>query len=123
MPHVTVDGALDLTSLQHTLSPAEERTPTGVHRVKNAYLNAPGRTLLLETLVMESGISRAFFLRIDAKTANRFTLRIEPTAAVDRTGGVIDAVAWLARRVLEAHPDCKIVRTNIPTLDSPAEPD
>lgn len=119
MPHVTLNGPLDLTVLQRTLSPALERTPTGARRLKNAYLNGSGCTLLLETLVMESGISRAFFLRIDAKEPGRSTVRIEPMVAVDRTGGVIDTVAWLARRILADHPSCTLAHSNIPSFEPP----
>ena len=116
MPHVTLEGILDLAALQHTLSPAQERTETGVRRIKNAYLNAPGDTLLLETLVMEAGASRMFFLRISTRNPGRYTIRIEPIVTVDRTGGVIDTVAWLARRILADQPGCTVTRTNIPGL-------
>jgi len=117
MPHVILEGPVDLAALHRSISPAIEMTPHGLRRLRNAYLDSRGTRLLLETLVMEGGVGRNFLVRVDRKGPDRHSVRIEPMVAVDRTRGVIDAVAWIGRLIRERCPDTTFGRTNIEALE------
>jgi hypothetical protein len=117
MPHVIIEGPVDLEALHRSISPALERMPDGLRRLKNAYLDPRGTTLLLETLVMEGGVGRNFLVRVDRKPAHRHSVRLDPMVSVDRTRGVIAAVAWVARLILERCPKTALHATNIQELE------
>jgi len=113
MPHVIIEGPIDLEALHRSISPALERMTDGLRRLKNAYLDQRETTLLLETLVMEGGVGRIFLVRVDRKSAHRHSVRLDPIVSVDRTCGVIGAVAWVGRLILEQCPKTALCATNI----------
>jgi len=116
MPHVQIEGPLDLTRFFGEFAPVAERMPWGVRKIKNAYLAARGTTLLLETLVLEGGAGRNFLIRVEGKGPARHTVRLEPVVPVDRTRGVVSAVAWVGRMLRDRNPGCSFGATNIEEL-------
>jgi hypothetical protein len=109
-------GSIDFQALHRTVSPALEQTSDGLRRLRNAYLDSRGTTLLLDTLVMEGGVSRSFFVRVDRKAPDRCSVRLEPMVPVDRTRGVIGAVAWVGRLIRDRCPEAVFAVTNIDEL-------
>ncbi len=116
MPHVSIEGPLVLEDLFSAFELRVERTPAGPRRVKNLYLSRRKNTLLLETLVVEGGVTRKFYLRVDAKGPNRHGIRIDPLVHVERTRGVQNALAWVARTIRDQIPGCSFGATNMAGL-------
>ncbi|MBN2489980.1 MAG: hypothetical protein JXQ29_03910 [Planctomycetes bacterium] len=116
MPHVTIEGALDLRAFSGEFIPVVEQLPWGLLRIRNVYLDARGRTLLFEALAMESGAGRSFLVRVETKRSDRHMVRLDPIVPVDRTRGVRSAVVWVARRLRDRNPGCAFGTTNLAEL-------
>ena len=119
MPHVLIEGTIDLSALVDRLSPQTERVADVVRRTRNTFFNRLESTILIETKTVEAGITRNFFVRVDRKRGGAM-VRIEPMTAVDRTTGVIETVAWVAENVRAQIPDGRLGTTNIPPGAFPA---
>lgn len=112
MPHVLLEGPVDLGAIFASLEPETVRVPNGVRKIRNTFFNRLESTILVETTVLEAGVTRNFFVRIDLKNGNAM-VRIEPMTPVDRTERVIEAVGWVADRVRRAAPGSRFGTSNI----------
>jgi hypothetical protein len=86
------------------------------------YLEQGARELLAEALVVEARRKLSFYVRISAHERGSATVRIDPLTHPDRSEGVRELVACVARALLRHAPGCRIARGNLGNLVIPSPP-
>ncbi len=113
MPHVVVEGRVDLRAWARDFEPFLLRRGGDVLRVDHAYLEAGGRSLLLEALVVESGRKLAFYIRVSRHERGSTTLRVDPLTHPERSDGVRALVAHVAALLLARTPGARLGSANV----------
>jgi hypothetical protein len=114
MPHVVIEGPVDLEALRSTFRPLFDREGTDVLRVEALYLEREGREALLDTLVVEAGHRQHFFVQVRVREAGGATVRLLPQTDPEKTPGVKRALARVATLVRDLEPAaCRFGATNI----------
>jgi hypothetical protein len=81
-----------------------------VIRTDEFYINRDSSGVLVRTVVVEERV-QSFHILIETK-GDELVFRLDPTAPVEKTGGVKKSIALLALRVMSAE-GMKIARTNL----------
>ena len=118
MPHVVLEGSVDLAEFARRFEPLLVRRAGDVLRADRVYLERGARSLLVEALAIESGRKLPFYVRISGHDRGSTTVRVDPLTHPDRSPGVRELVAQIAQRLVRFAPDCRVVRTNL-VLPSP----
>ena len=113
MPHVVIEGRVDLRAWASDFEPLLLRSGGDVLRVDQSYLEAGGRSLLLEALVVESGRKLAFYIRISSHERGSATLRVDPLTHPERSDGVRALVAHVAALLLARTPGARLGSANV----------
>ena len=98
MPHVVLEGRVNLDECASYLEPFVFREGELVVKVDRFYRERGGRAALLETLVVDRGHTQKFFIQLSAKQEG-LTLRLEPLTDPEKTAGVRRAIALIAGRI------------------------
>lgn len=101
MPHILVEGTIALDDLARRHSPFAARVGNAVVKCERFYLEAGGKTALLETLVSDSGHTQRFFVRLQGRD-DGVMVRLEPLTDPEKSPGVKRALALVASRVRAA---------------------
>lgn len=113
MPHVVVEGAVDLRAWADAFEPILLRAGGDVFRADRIYLEAGGRALLLEALVVESGRKLPFYIKISAHERGSATVRVDPMTHPERSEGVRALVAHVAALLLARTPGARLGPKNV----------
>lgn len=120
MPHVVLQGDVDLESYARDFETILLRRGSDVLRAERVFLEPGGRTLLVDALVVEAGRKLPFYVKISGHDRDSVTVRIDPRTHVERSDGVKELVATLAAELLRRSPGAKVEVTNL-VLPSPAQ--
>ncbi len=101
MPHVIVEGAVNLARLQRDHVAFTLREAGRVVKVDRFYLDAHGCAALLETLVVDGGHTQKFFIQLTARE-DGVMVRLEPMTDPEKRPAVKRALALVARRIRAA---------------------
>ncbi len=112
MPHVQIRGLISLPPLVTTLSQVLESKPPLVLKVAEAYLGEAGEKILLEVVVVEGHLRQNFFILIRAE-ADALVIRCHPAMHVQKTEGVKQMIALIARKTLAEIPGGSVGNTNL----------
>ncbi len=113
MPHVVLEGELDLQRLRDDFEPVIERWGDDLLKVRLLYMERQGQELLLDTLVVESGHLQRFFIQVTRHEGSA-VLRLLPQTDPEKTDGVKRALARAAALVREhAAGECRYGATNL----------
>ena len=113
MPHVVIEGRIDLAAFASQFEPLVQRSGGDVLRADRVYLERGAQALLVESLVVEAGRKLPFYVRISEHARGSVTLRVDPLTHPDRSPGVRELVARIAERLLRFAPQARVVRTNL----------
>ncbi len=113
MPHVVIEGRVDLRAWASDFEPVLLRKGGDVLRVDQSYLEAGGRSLLLEALVVESGRKLPFYIKISCHERGSATLRVDPLTHPERSEGVRALVAHVAALLLARTPGARLGSANV----------
>lgn len=113
MPHVVIDGPVDLKGYAEGFTPILLRRNGDVYRADHAYVDASGRNLLVEALVVESGRKLPFYVKVSAHGSGSATVRIDPLTHPARSEGVKELVAWIGSDLLEKNAGAEVRVTNL----------
>ena len=112
MPHVVIDGQIDVGDLFRGLEPIQQRDETGIRKITDAYLNSKRNSILLEAVVVESGQTQSFMIAVGAKGPGA-TIRLFPLTDPEKTPGVKKLMAEVARQVVDRFPGTSFGKTNL----------
>lgn len=112
MPHVVVEGAVDLRRFVAAFEPIAEVGTDEVRKIGEVFLNRRGDTALLEALVIERGHRQRFFVLVSRK-GQGVTVRLEPATQPEKTPGVKRLLAAVARQIRARFPNTRYGKTNL----------
>jgi hypothetical protein len=95
MPHVVLEGTVDLQQLGTSFEPLFQRWGNDLLKVDHLYLEQQGEDVLLDTLVVESGHRQHFFIQVTPRKGGA-VVRLLPQTDPEKTDGVKRALALVA---------------------------
>ncbi len=113
MPHVVVDGPVDLREFARGFEPILIRRGRDVLRTEKLYLEREARALLIEVLVLESGRKQRFYVVISAHDRGSATVRIDPMTHPERSEGVRELVGRVGAELLARTPGARLGPANV----------
>jgi hypothetical protein len=112
MPHVVIEGDVDLEELFQGFEPLHQRDDGGIRKVSDAFLNSQNTSILLESVVVENGSTQKFMIAIGTKGSGA-TVRLFPLTDPQKTPGVKRLMADVARQIVDRFPGTKFGKTNL----------
>jgi hypothetical protein len=113
MPHVVIEGELDLRAYAESFAHLRLAEPRDLLRTENVYLERSGRSLLIQALAVEAGRRQTFYVRISLHDRGSVSVRIDPLTKPERSEGVKRIVAALGADVVARMPGAKVRTTNL----------
>jgi hypothetical protein len=113
IPHVVIEGALDLEAWARDFEPILIHRDGDVLRADRVYLETGARTALVEMLAIEAGRKQPFYARVALHDRGSFTVRVDPLTHPERSEGVRALVACLAAELLRRSPSGRVTRSNV----------
>lgn len=112
MPHVVIEEAPDLVLACQGITIGAVRKGSEILKVVDVYLNRSGHTALVDSVVVEEGRSRAFFVQL-AQKDRQITVRLLPATDPDKTDGVKRLLALIASQLRESMAGSRFGKTNL----------
>ena len=113
MPHVVLEGAVDLRQLGTKFEPMFRRWGDDLLKIEQLYVERQGGEVLLDTLVVESGHRQHFFIQLTRRQEGA-VVRLLPQTDPEKTDGVKRALAVVAAWVCGLTPgSCRYGSTNL----------
>ncbi|MBW2282225.1 MAG: hypothetical protein JRG76_12385 [Deltaproteobacteria bacterium] len=113
MPHVVVEGDVDLVAWAEAFEPLLVRRGGDVLRADAVYVAKDGRTALVEALAIEAGRKLPFYVKIARHDRGSATVRIDPLTHPERSDGVREIVALVGEDLLEHTAGAVLGATNL----------
>ena len=112
MPHVVIAGPASVERFAEAFSPFGEREGGSVLKAVDVYVSQNRRNALVESLVVEGGRARSFFVHVGQHEGS-VTVRLSPLTDPEKTDGVKRLMALVARQVKGQDPACAYGKTNL----------
>ena len=113
MPHVVLEGPVDLEKYARDFRPVLLRRGPDILRADRVFFETGGRSLLIEALVVEATRKLPFYVKISQHERGSTTLRIDPMTHPERSQGVRELVAHLGADLLARNPEARLGVTNL----------
>ena len=112
MPHVVINGTIDMEALFSRLHPIFTKTPTGILKTTDLYLSREGTSILIDSLAIEEGKKQPFFTLLNQRD-DGVVVRIYPGSTVEKTDGVKQILVMLANQIVALFPSSEYGKTNL----------
>jgi hypothetical protein len=112
MPHIILDGTVDLERFYAGFQPIQERTEGEILKTQDIYISQNRKVLLIEAIAIEGGPPQRFFIQASVKEA-RTTIRIYQGTDPIKTAGVKKLLAIVAKHMRDQHPEIAYGVTNL----------
>ena len=112
MPHVVIEGAGELEGLYKSFTPIIQRSGAEILKVQEFYLARSGREALLESVAIEQGAARNFFVQLKQHDAT-ITVRLLPATDPEKTPAVKKVMALVAGFIRTVYPASRYGKTNL----------
>lgn len=112
MPHVVVEEAGDLQGLYQAFTPMVQRTGNEILKVQDFYLSRSGKDALLESVAIEHGAARNFFVQLKLHE-KAITVRLLPATDPEKTHAVKKLMALVAGFIRKVYPGSRYGKTNL----------
>ncbi|MCE3225116.1 MAG: uncharacterized protein K0S58_3296 [Nitrospira sp.] len=112
MPHVVIEGAGELQGLFQAFTPIIQRAGTEILKVQEFYLARSGREALLESVAIEQGAARNFFVQLKQHDTT-ITVRLLPATDPEKTTAVKKVMALVAGFIRTIYPTSRYGKTNL----------
>ena len=112
MPHVVIDGEIDLGAYAQRFAHLHITNTRDVLRTEAVYVERAGRALLIQALAVEAGRTQRFYVRVSAQEHGA-GVRIDPLSRPERSEGVKRIVAEIGADLLARSPGAKVRTTNL----------
>ena len=110
MPHIVFDKKINLQEFSKKFNPIFQKTSQLI-TINNIFIDRYALTALLPCIVI-SEINQNFLIEIstsNSKTTIRLYSYINPV----KTDGVKNAMALLAKQIMDVNPEFKVTKTNL----------
>ena len=112
MPHVVVEEAGALQGLYQAFAPMVQRTGNEILKVQEFYLSRSGKDALLESVAIEQGTARTFFVQLKVHD-KAITVRLLPATDPEKTPSVKKVMALVAGFIRTVYPGSRYGKTNL----------
>ena len=112
MPHVVLDGNIDLESIFEELEPLIIKEDNDIIRTSKKYIEGTRASILVESMTIEDG-KKSDFLMIIGKRDDGIVIRLSPLLEVEKTTGVKRVLAETAKQIMSKHPEYTVSKTNL----------
>ncbi len=112
MPHIILDGTIDLERFYASFQPTQERSAGEILKTQDIYISQDRKVLLVEAIAVEEGPPQRFFVQVSVKDM-RTTIRIYQGTDPIKTAGVKKLLAIVAKQMRDQHPDIAYGATNL----------
>jgi hypothetical protein len=121
MPHVVIEEAGDLQALYGAFTPIIQRTEGEILKVQDFYLSRIGKDALLESVAIEQGVARNFFVQLKLHD-KAITVRLLPATDPEKTPAVKKVMALVAGFIRTVYPGSRYGKTNLQEYLAPTRP-
>jgi hypothetical protein len=115
MPHIVINGPVDLEAFFARYEPTVRQQPGEVLKLLDIFMDRDRRTLLIEALAAGGGPPVRFLVLVSSRDS-RTTVRIYPGTDPEKTVGVKKILALVAADLKNMHPGCTYGSTNLPEM-------
>ena len=112
MPHVVVEEAGDLQGLYQAFVPMMHRAGTDILKVQELYVGRSGKEALLESVAIEQGVARSFFVQLK-RHERSITVRLLPATDPEKTPAVKQVLAMVAGFIRTVYPASHYGKANL----------
>jgi len=112
MPHVVIEEAGDLQGLFQAFVPIMHRAGTDILKVQEFYVGRSGKEALLESVAIEQGVARSFFVQLK-RHERSITVRLLPATDPEKTPAVKQVMALIAGFIRTVYPASHYGKTNL----------
>ncbi len=112
MPHVVLNGTIDLDQVFGELPPLFLKDQDSILKTTDYYISKSKNNILVETMIIEKGNKMQYFSLI-SKRDDGLVVRIYPGTEIAKTSNVKRLLVEIAKKILECHPNLKIGKTNL----------
>jgi hypothetical protein len=112
MPHVVIEEAGDLQALYQAFTTIIQRTGGEILKVQEFYLSRSGKDALLESVAIEQGTARNFFVQLKLHE-KAITVRLLPATDPEKTPAVKTIMALVAGFIRTVYPGSHYGKTNL----------
>jgi len=112
MPHVVLNGNVNVESVFIKLEPIFIRNGPRILRTMDMYLERGKTSVLIESLVIDSGLKTSFLAMISGRE-DGVVVRLYPKVEVEKTDGLKQILAEIAKQLMRVFPELKVGETNL----------
>ena len=112
MPHVVLNGNILIDNIFRNLNPIFIREEKRILKTMDLYLERGKSTILIEALAIESGSKTSFLAMISGRD-DGVVVRLYPRNEVEKTVGVKQILAEIAKQLIKKFPQLSIGETNL----------
>jgi hypothetical protein len=112
MPHAVVNGDVNIDEIFNKLKSVFIRNESGLLKTDNIYISRDKTAILIESLVIESGVKRSFLVMIGQRN-DGVIVRIYPGSEVEKTVGVRSILSEIVKQLLATIPQLVIGANNL----------
>ena len=122
MPHVVIEDAGDLQDIYQAFAPMLHRNDNEILKFQEFYLSKSGNNALLESVTIEQGTARNFFVQLKLHE-KAITVRLLPATDPEKTPAVKKVMALVAGFIRKVYPGSRYGKTNLQEyLETAANP-
>ena len=112
MPHVVLNGNVNLDDIFNKFKSILIRNENGILKTNNIYFSRDKTSIIIESLAIEKGVKNSFLAMISRRD-DGVVVRIYPGIEVEKTSEVKRLLSELAKQLLASFPELKIGETNL----------
>lgn len=112
MPHVVLNGDVNIDDIFKTLKPVFIRNEQGILKTGTYYISYDKSAILIEALAIETGVKKSFLAMISRRD-DGIVVRIFPGSEVEKTPGVKKILAEIAKQIKAVFSQLTIGETNL----------
>ena len=112
MPHVVIEEAGDLQGIYQAFVPMMHRAGTDILKVQEFYVGRSGKDALLDSVAIEQGVARSFFVQLK-RHEHSITVRLLPATDPEKTPAVKQVMAMVAGFIRNVYPASHYGKTNL----------
>ena len=112
MPHVVLEGNIDVSTIFEKLEPIMIKDQDFLLKTVEHYINHSSSSILIDCLIIESGQKKQFFAYINNRE-DGVVIRLYPKLDVEKTEVVKQILVEIAKKLLDEFPSLEVGKTNL----------
>ena len=112
MPHVVLNGNVNIDDILKKFNSILIRDEYGILKTDDIYINRDKTAILIESIAIEKGAKNSFLTMISRRD-DGVVVRIYPILEVEKTNGVKKILSEIAKQILKIFPQLTIGETNL----------